>query len=52
MWQKHNSQIANFDMASLRVIWVRRRCFPTLAVAYVSLNAEAISRFNELLIEN
>jgi len=23
MWQKHNSQLANFDLASLRVIWFR-----------------------------
>ena len=23
MWQKHNIQLANFDMASLRVIWFR-----------------------------
>ncbi|SRR6266508_1728272 len=23
MWQTHKSQIANFDMASLRVIWFR-----------------------------
>jgi hypothetical protein len=23
MWQKHNIHLANFDMASLRVIWFR-----------------------------
>ncbi len=23
MWQKHNIQLANFDLASLRVIWFR-----------------------------
>jgi hypothetical protein len=23
MWQKHNIQLANFDVASLRVIWFR-----------------------------
>jgi hypothetical protein len=23
MWQKHNIQLANFDMTSLRVIWFR-----------------------------
>jgi len=23
MWQKHNIQLANFDMASLRLIWFR-----------------------------
>jgi hypothetical protein len=23
MWQKHNIQLANFDMATLRVIWFR-----------------------------
>jgi len=23
MWQKHKVQLANFDMASLRVIWFR-----------------------------
>jgi len=23
MWQRHNVQLANFDVASLRVIWFR-----------------------------
>ena len=23
MWQKHNIQFANFDLASLRVVWFR-----------------------------
>jgi hypothetical protein len=23
MWQKHNAQLANFDVSSLRVIWFR-----------------------------
>jgi hypothetical protein len=25
MWQKHNIQLANFDVTSLRVIWFRWR---------------------------
>jgi hypothetical protein len=27
MWQKQKIQLANFDMASLRVIWFRRAAF-------------------------
>ena len=27
MWQKHNIQLAKFDMASLHVIWFRWRCW-------------------------
>ena len=31
MWQKQKIQLANFDMASLRVIWFRRAAFGLLA---------------------
>jgi len=29
MWQRHNVQLANFDVTSLRVIWFRRSSFLT-----------------------
>jgi hypothetical protein len=39
MWQKHNIQLANFDKASLRVIWLR--CGRWLLTALFSANRKS-----------
>jgi hypothetical protein len=48
MWQKHKIQLANFDMASLRVIWFRWARFWVAGTSKMS-RAES-ARCNSLLV--
>jgi hypothetical protein len=58
MWHKHNTQLANFDVASLRVIWFRwarfwvtmtrrMRFHIALRFSFVTTKLERTIAFNE-----
>jgi hypothetical protein len=44
MWQKHNSQSANFDKASVGVIWFRWR--PLLGCSHIEMSRHQITGSN------
>jgi hypothetical protein len=48
MWQKHKIHLANFDQATLRVIWLHGG--PLLACGHIEISRADSARRNSLLM--